>query len=301
LNVENNVTEMLAGLCGCAVRFPTEAVLIELAGADARSWLQGQITQDLRKLDDGGLRFCMCEPTGQMLADAAVWPKGETLLVALDPECADAFLRRVERMVILEEVMARRLDFRLHSIQGPMAREIGSKIDLIALPIDRSGVGGIDVWLPTDMDAPSAISELPSIGTDLAEIARIEAGIPRWGADMGPRTLPPEMGPAFEASRISYEKGCYTGQEVLMRIHSRGHTNRTWTGLVLEGPAASGDRVTVEGREIGWVTSACESPRFGPIALAMLRNEALSPGGGAAVDTARGAVLSRFVPLPFGR
>ena len=108
---------------------------------------------------------------------------------------------------------------------------------------------------------------------------------------MGSRTLPPEMGPAFEAAHVSYTKGCYTGQEVLMRIHSRGHTNKTWVGFVLDKAVTAGARIG----ELGEVTSACISPRLGPIALGTVRNEQSTPGTSVQVGEATGIVTV----LPF--
>ena len=110
------------------------------------------------------------------------------------------------------------------------------------------------------------------------EAARIEAGIPRWSVDVGPKTLPAELGPAFEAGHVSYAKGCYTGQEVLMRMHARGHANKTWVGLVSASPLAAGDEVRCDGERVGAVSSAAPSPRFGWVAAATLKNRAVAEG-----------------------
>lgn len=125
-----------------------------------------------------------------------------------------------------------------------------------------------------------AAREVPFEELDVSdsEASRLEAGIPRWGADMGPKTLPPEMGAAFESRYVSYNKGCYTGQEVLMRIHARGHTNRTWVGLIGKESLNVGDAVTFEGKPVGTVTSVAHSATFGYLAAATLRNEAAVEG-----------------------
>ena len=126
-------------------------------------------------------------------------------------------------------------------------------------PSDRTGEGGWDVWASkSSLDAWREGFEILD-----PELSRILAGIPKWGAAVGPRTLPPELGPAFEASHVSYSKGCYTGQEVLMRIHSRGHTNRTWVGLVSDAPLCVGASVLYEDREVGRVSSASTRPTEG--------------------------------------
>jgi len=288
----------LEALRGGAVRFPADDVLLKVRGQDARSWLQGQVTQDIRRLGHEGLRFCLCEPTGQILADAAVWPASDGLWITAHRDGAEAILNRVARLVIMEDVSAEPVDLALTSIQGPRSGDVDWGPSL-AFPIDRSGYGGFDIWREPRADASPPFSKLLLLDSATAEVARIEAGVPRFGIDMGPRTLPPEMGPAFEASRVSYQKGCYTGQEVLARIQGRGHTNRTWVGLRLEAPVKAEDRVMFQGKDVGWVTSACESPRFGSIAAAMLRNEATSEGSVVTVESSGATVTSRVVALPF--
>jgi folate-binding protein YgfZ len=128
-------------------------------------------------------------------------------------------------------------------------------------------------------------------GPVIDETARIEAGIPKRGVDFTEKTLPPELGPAFEARHVSYNKGCYMGQEVLMRMHSRGHTNKTWVGILLDSPVEVDAVVWHESRaDAGVVTSAAVSPRLGPIAAAMLRNEAAQEGAEVRVGEVRGVV-----------
>jgi folate-binding protein YgfZ len=128
---------------------------------------------------------------------------------------------------------------------------------------------------------------------------RIERGSPRWGVDIREKTLPPEMGASFVERTVSYQKGCYTGQEVLMRIKSRGHTNRTWTGLVCESPVDADSQVGSSVREsAGFVTSSAVSPDFGPIAAAMLHNEAAVEGTEVVVVSAGKEVKAVVRPFP---
>ena len=131
-----------------------------------------------------------------------------------------------------------------------------------------------------------------------AEAIRIEAGVPRFGIDMDEETIPLEAG--IESRAISLTKGCYVGQEVIIRVLHRGH-GRVARKLV--GPrvrrrigAGAGGRVRVEDREIGHVTSSALSPALGrPIALAYLHRDFLAVGTTVAVDGARATVA----PLPF--
>lgn len=254
-----------------AVAFPLdEHALLELTGEDRLEWLQGQVTDDVRGLTEGKNRsFCFVEPTGQLLAVVDAWALEDRILMVTSRGCVDAVLERVERMTILEDVSTRALSPALSgfSIQGPEATEPTSGL---VLKSDRTGRGGWDVW-----GTPPVIEAVASL---VPEVARIEAGIPKWGVDMGPRTLPAELGPAFEARHVDYDKGCYTGQEILMRMHSRGHTNRTWVGLLGAEPMAAGAEVVSGEGIVGRVSSVAVSPQFGPIAAATLRNEATAEG-----------------------
>src|SRR5207302_6112480 len=114
-----------------------------------------------------------------------------------------------------------------------------------------------------------------AVGADVVECARIEAGRPQWGIDMDDSTLPQEAN-LDQLGAISYTKGCYTGQEIVARLHFRGHVNRRLTGLRVEGatvPARGAELTNLEGAACGDVRSAVVSPRFGPIALGMVRRE----------------------------
>lgn len=285
---------------GCGRYELAHSVLIELTGDDRKAWLQGQVTNDLRKVQAGdSAAFCMCTPTGQMIAACEMWAVENRFLIRAHRRSLEPVLQRVEQMVVMEDVHARELtpSHKLVSIQGPRATaELKAWIDLphldagavemdgaevICLRSNRTGLGGWDLLLP--LDANKAVEKLekafPTIPEEAFNIARLEAGIPRFGVDMDEKTLPPEMGPAFEAKHISYSKGCYTGQEVLMRIHSRGHTNRTWMALVSDRPFPIGASVAHGKRaDAGVVTSAADSPQFGFVAGAMLRNEAAFDG-----------------------
>jgi folate-binding protein YgfZ len=134
------------------------------------------------------------------------------------------------------------------------------------------------------------------------EIARIEAGIPRFGADMDETNIPLESG--LESRAISYSKGCYIGQEVINRIHSIGHVNRELRGLRLADDLTAlplrGDKLFCEGKEIGFITSAVKSPALGAnIALGYVRREAYEIGTTLTLRTAGRESAATIVALPF--
>jgi folate-binding protein YgfZ len=143
-----------------------------------------------------------------------------------------------------------------------------------------------------------------AIGWQAFETARIEAGIPRFGADMDETNIPLECG--IESRAVTYNKGCYVGQEVINRIHSVGHVNRELSGLRLADDLKTlpqrGDKLFHAGKEVGYVTSAVKSPAFNEnIALGYVRREANQIGNDLTLRTATGESPVKIVPLPFGK
>lgn len=216
-------------------RVPHEAwSAIWLTGTDRRAWLQGQITQDVRKLAEGNpIRFCLCRVTGQIESLGAIHAFPDRDLVLVPSEGAQAILGRVEQYVVLEDVQAIFADEPVHLVLG-----------------DGLSVGrGRAVELG---DAP----DLPIVPEPEAEFARLWNREPRWGLDISEKTLPPELGEAFESDHVSYEKGCFLGQEVLHRIFARGHTNWSWVILQADEMVPIGTPfVHPEWPEAGRITS----------------------------------------------
>ena len=124
---------------------------------------------------------------------------------------------------------------------------------------------------------------------------RIEAGRPRFGAEMSAETMPAEA--AIVEDAVSFTKGCYIGQEPVARLHYKGRPNRHLRGLQLSAPAAPGDELRLGEKTVGRVGSACLSPARGPLALAIVRREA-APG--AELSVGEHGITARVVDLPFG-
>jgi tRNA-modifying protein YgfZ len=284
---------------------------IELTGDDRVEWLQGQATNDIRLLKPGHrLSFCLCESTGGLLAVVDAWALEDRIVLTTAREREAAVLDRVERMTILEDVSAAVSPLTLVSVQGADAeRDLSNLLDLpdreagttefngdtlYALRSRRTLDGGWDLLLPAQQSA-SITERFRTLSAEEYEAARIRAGIPKWGVDMSSKTLPPELGQDFEARHISYQKGCYTGQEVLMRIHSRGHTNRTWVGLLSNDQLPAGATVEREGKPVGIVSSSASGDNGNVVAAAMLRNEAASEGEKVKVDGSEATV--RLMPI----
>ncbi len=132
------------------------------------------------------------------------------------------------------------------------------------------------------------------VSAEAAEIVRIEAGRPRFGAEMGTETLPAEAGIVERA--VSFTKGCYIGQETVARLHYKGRPNRHLRGLRLSAPAQPDESLRVGEKEVGRLGSAAISPALGSIGLAILRREA-EPG--ATVAVGEDGVTAEVVALPF--
>ena len=174
------------------------------------------------------------------------------------------------------------------------------------------GVEGYDLFVPAERyqatwDAAVAARATPA-GLTAWEIARVEAGRPEWGLDMDESTIAQEAN-LEELGAISYTKGCYTGQEVVARVHFRGHVNRTLRGVRASGttpPAYLAALFDGSGKAVGEVHSAASSPRLGGIALAMVRREVENGAqliarwnADLAGDIAAGETQVDVVPLPF--
>jgi folate-binding protein YgfZ len=162
---------------------------------------------------------------------------------------------------------------------------------------------GFDLYLPPD--AAHGL-DLPTASDEAWELWRIESGIPAYGRDVTQENLPQETGLVPE--RVSFSKGCYTGQEVVARIHYRGKVNRHLFGIRVEGatgpsPLHPGDELVADGKVVGSVTSAVESPTHGWIGLGYVRRE-LEAGDEVLVRSPEGKtdtpVFARIVNLPFG-
>lgn len=294
---------------------------VRFTGEDNKGWLQGQVTNDLRKLEPGGaINFCLCKPTGQLEAMATMWSLPSQLIAVSHHAGANALMDRVKSNVVLEDVQAQILDVEILSVQGPEATRTLSKLvtlptldagqvefegtDVTLLRSNRSGYGGWDIILPRDAAKASKKlrKQFPVVSPQAFSTACLEAGIPSFGLDTDDKTLPPELGAAFMSTHVSFSKGCYAGQEVLMRIHSRGHTNRTWVGLVADEGLRVGDIIRHLNRDdAGRVTRVAYSPDFGFIAGAMIRNEAAFPGEIVRIQRGEGEIEAEVQEMPLLR
>ena len=178
-------------------------------------------------------------------------------------------------------------------------------VQTCALPIC-----GFDVFVPIEALAALAETLRAAVGSlggcgagwEAFEVARIEAGVPRFGVDMDGSNFPQECG--IEEAAVSYSKGCYIGQEVLNRIHTMGHVNRSLCGLRLPDDLPSlppkGEKLFFSGKEVGHVTSAIRSPTLkANIALGIVRRDAHRVGEQLSLGKAEGGPSALIAQLPF--
>ena len=277
---------------GAALWVDPDRTLLRVEGPRAAHLLNGLLSADVEALrpGDAALSFILTPkgrpvavPTVLRLEDAILLDIGRASLPGLLDHFRTYLPPRFASVTVLDG--PRRV-----SLLGPQAIEAANGLDLAGNPLRVARVpedaGGMDFYFPKGGPEPEAIaSAAVSVGGVEASPAdyeawRIERGIPRFGLDITTDNLPQETGLVPRA--VSFEKGCYTGQEVVSRIHYRGHVNRHLRGIRrIESPAgpplAPGTQLIREGRVVGTVTSSCASPRYGPIGLAYVRHE-LSSG-----------------------
>jgi folate-binding protein YgfZ len=273
---------------------------ITVTGAEGAEFLQGQLTNDIEGLEPGGGCYAvLLDRKGKIRADMRVLRLApDHLLIETEAASGTLVLAHLEMYKIGRDaqVMETSADDELLSLIGPQSEEVIGGVPLRPEHTHReialAGVqcravgtnGGVDLLVPADSveavrDALLEAGAEP-IGVEAAEIARVEAGRPRVGYEIGPQTMPQEAG--INERAVSFTKGCYIGQETVARLHYKGKPNRHLRLLAPERPVALGDPVTVEGREVGTIGTAVLSPARGPLALAILRREA-EPGADVVV------------------
>lgn len=284
--------------CGLVER-PERGLLI-VSGADAAEYLQGQLTNDTEAIAPGQWIYAaLLDRKGHMQADMRVLRPGQgpELWLDLEPEGLAAANRHLQMYKIGREVeVADAGDAHtLFSLIGPRATEFGRAVDCPSLRTD-AGVDLIVAAAERDRVRDALLGAgAVEVSAEAAEIVRIEAGRPRFGAEMGTETMPAEAGIVEQA--VSFTKGCYIGQETVARLHYKGKPNRHLRGLRLSAPAAPGASVRLGEKEVGTVGGAALSPALGPVGLAILRREA-EPG--ATVAVGEDGVTAEVVALPFG-
>jgi folate-binding protein YgfZ len=292
-----------------------------LTGPDRARYLNAVLTNNIRDLSPGQANLSLLlNAQGHILAEIETHALPDSLLAVSFATIRDSLFTTLEKYIIMDDVTLEDVtpQFAVVALEGPatptIVRELchlelaslaeldhrGTSIASIPCRIMRRSPGGIpgaefiadraripDIWSALDLAARQHRGG--PIGYATLNVLRLEDGIPWFGYDFDDTVIPHEAG--LEDSHISYTKGCYTGQEIVERVRSRGHVNRKRVGLRFSGSALPHRRaaLTSAGKEAGHVTRAGFSPALtAGIGMGYVRREFLAPGtslqwsGGAA-------------------
>jgi folate-binding protein YgfZ len=298
----------------CGLMDRSDRGKLALTGSEAESFLQGQVSNDVESLARGtGCYAALLTPKGKILADLRILEAGDELLLDTERPALQGLFNTIRRTMIGYDVELhkRTLERGLLSLIGPGAFSLTGDEPLRDAPehthLNRALAGipvrvirtdvGIDLLCEASAsDRLRAWAEAAGavpVAEELAEALRIERGRPRYGLDLDDTVIPQEAG--LNERAVSFTKGCYVGQETVARLYYRGKPNRHLRGLKLSAPAQTGDPIRSGEREVGHLGSVAISPRFGPIALAIVRREVAV---GATVNIGSGNTTAHVVDLP---
>ena len=290
----------IAARFGLAHRFRRAAVLA-VSGPDRESFLQGQLTQDVRGLRPGDARPAAgLTPKGKLLYAGWLVAEPERLLLVLPGQEAASILAHLARYAAFQQAAVHDLtpERLLLGLYGPGAAALAAPAETARLPAEREIAGGL--LAPADRrdaleSALRAARSVP-ISRATAEVLRVEAGRPRFGTDADATNLVDEVG---LGDAVSSTKGCYVGQEVVARLRTYGRVSRRLVGFRFpNGGVAPGARFAdpeKPAHELARVTSVVSSPRLGSIGLGMASRD-VPDGHVLATDGGAAAVVT---PLPF--
>jgi tRNA-modifying protein YgfZ len=303
-----------------------DRALLRMHGRDPLKMIQGLVTNDVAgALPDRAVYAALLTPKGRMVAELRVIRRGGELLLETARDALPGLTETLKKFVPplfarVEDVTG---DWKVIGVYGPRAAEVlRAALGEDAMPAETiedalcesdgrivirtayTGGDGFDVLVPAAAaeDAWRRIAEAGArpAGHATLDVRRIEAGRPRWGAELTNETIPLEANLLERA--ISTGKGCYTGQEVIIRILHRGHVNWLLRGVLLgDAPAPAPDAELVgeaDGKRLGRITSAAWSPKHGQtLALAFVRRE-VEPPASLRLGTPDGPPVT-VVMLPF--
>ncbi|MHB8464230.1 MAG: CAF17-like 4Fe-4S cluster assembly/insertion protein YgfZ [Acidimicrobiales bacterium] len=247
--------------------------VIRAEGPEAGSYLQGQMSQDILAIDQGASAWSLVlQPQGKVDAWVRVTRvDGDTFVIDVDGSWGEALLARLQRFKLRAKIDLELLAWDCVAIRGPAAGVHEARADGLAASAAWPLIGGWDL-LGAEVVAPAGLVTAP---IEAYEVRRIEAGLPRMGAELTERTIPAEVG--VVANSVSFTKGCYTGQELVARIDSRGgHVPRHVVGATIEpGPLPPPGTPIVggDGAELGLLTSSAVHPAGHTVALASVRRD----------------------------
>jgi tRNA-modifying protein YgfZ len=277
---------------------------LRVSGADRFRFLNGQITNDLRKASEtAAIEACVLNAKGKLNAHIFVAAVAESFLIDAEPELREILRARLERYVIADDVQIEDVTdefslFHIFTDRRPAVR-FGRIVSAL-----RFATAGWDVWSDStrhDAGRNEFDSAYAFIDSAAADVMRIEQGLPRWGRELTDEIIPIEAN--LEQRTIDYQKGCYIGQEVISRIKMSGQTNKRLCGLISLNnmPLQSGMKLvdpSASGKEAGWITSATRS-QLREIALGYVKRGFNNPATNLNALLPDAAIPVEVVSLPF--
>jgi folate-binding protein YgfZ len=262
---------------GAAVNLSSRAKF-RLIGADRTRYLNGQVTNDVRRAKpDEPVYACVTDVKGRIAGDIFIHAQGDALLLDAEPDLREPLGMRLERYIVADDVELTDVteDWQLwhfwSAAGAPACRDcihFGQEHPHHLLHSTRFGSPGIDLWLPASAPSPTLDSLSLLTDTDF-ETWRILQKVPRWPHELNAETFPPEAG--LENKAMDFTKGCYIGQEVLSRIKTTGKMPRELIAFESDVGVNAGDELWHE-KLVGKVTSVTQHPATGlTIGLAMIR------------------------------
>jgi folate-binding protein YgfZ len=278
-------------------------VKLRVNGADRLRFLNGQLTNDVRKATDTKtVEACVLNAKGKMDAHLFLHAKGDSFLLDAEAALAPTLQPRLERYVIADDVVIQDLRAQwsiFHLIGQPLPKISATARVVLA---NRFGEDGHDLWIEAAQSNELAAIVSRTFGVcdeKCAEGFRIRQGIPRWGCELTSEIIPIEAN--LEGRCIDYEKGCYIGQETISRMKMSGQRNKQLCGVVsLDNlPLRPGARLVAEGKDVGWLTSATRS-RDREIALGYIKRRFNAVGSRLdAIAPESDGIRVEVVDLPF--
>src|SRR5438445_2942601 len=290
--------------------------VLELTGRDRASFLHALLSNEVKALGPGqGCAATLLDIHGKVQVVLFVWVADDRIFVVTPPAMAAKTAEALDHYLFSEKVAIEDVsrEKTLFVLAGPQARETSDRLmgklgeTQVRLVSGGGETGEAEVWIMCALTDAAKVrdalagADVRSVGPEAFESLRIEAGTPLFGHDVDESVLLSEI--PFD-NLLSHTKGCYPGQEVVVRIRDRGHVNRMLRGLVLDGDQVppQGAEVVLDDTTIGKVTSAVRS--FGlarPIALAFVRRQHAEPGTRVAVRFGGTTVAATVSALPFAR
>jgi folate-binding protein YgfZ len=283
--------------------------VVRVSGPDAIGYLQGQLSQEIEALAVGATtRSFVLQPTGKVDAWVRVTRiANDAVVLDVEGGTGEPLSTRLRRFLLRTKADIDQLEWRCVALRGPGAAAHTGHTDAetpgdggLVVPAGWPGVEGVDLIGPSAV-APAGVPEVDAV---VYEALRIRCGVPRMGAELTERTIPTEAGQWVIDASVSFTKGCFTGQELVARIDSRGgHVPRHLRGVVVVGEdmPPTGSPLVADGSEVGTLTSVAPAGDPGAVAGAVALayvGRGLTPPAAAEVQIGERRVPATVVDLP---